>query len=206
MTAVFDFIIPICTGLSFLAVLYFGLRALFSRSRISTQAYGVGQQEVKRKTRIYLWLGVLAFIFVLASLATIGINSLLGSREPEPVVETAVPTALIIPTAIPTETSIPATPLSSPTSPIPTNTPLPSPTATSTPEPPTATVNIVAGVWLRSVPTLSGEQLERLFQGEVVILLSGIETADDIEWQQIQIESGVIGWVAKEYITIDGEG
>lgn len=207
MTAVIDFIIPICTGLSFFAVLFFGLRALASRSRMSAQAYGVGQQAAWRRTRVNMWLGIIAAIVVFILLVTIGIKSLLGSREPEPIVETAVPTPLIIPTALPTETPpIPATPLPSSTSPVPINTPVPPPTATATPAPPSATVNSVAGVWLRSEPSLIGEQLERLFQGEVVFLLPGSETVDEIDWQQIQMDTGLVGWVAREYITIAGDG
>ena len=122
MTAVIDFIIPICTGLSFFAVLFFGLRALASRSRMSAQIYGVGQQAVRRRGRVNLWLGVIAAIVVLILLVTIGINSLLNGREPESVVETAVPTPLIIPTALPTKTPRPATPTPSPTSPVSVNT------------------------------------------------------------------------------------
>jgi hypothetical protein len=45
--------------------------------------------------------------------------------------------------------------------------------------------------------------LEWLLEGTVLIILPGRETADEFEWQQVQTEEGLIGWVATEFIVIN---
>ncbi len=77
------------------------------------------------------------------------------------------------------------------------------PTATNTPEPLTATVASEVGVWLRSGPGVESEQLEWLFDGTILLVLPGRESADDLEWQQVQTESGVTGWVAADFLVVN---
>jgi hypothetical protein len=45
--------------------------------------------------------------------------------------------------------------------------------------------------------------LEWLLEGSILIVLPGQETADDLLWQQVQTEDGLIGWVAAEFIAIN---
>ena len=67
----------------------------------------------------------------------------------------------------------------------------------------TATVSSGVGIWLRDRPGVETEQLEWLLEGTTVIVLTGEETADDLVWQQVQTEEGLIGWVAAEFIVIN---
>ena len=69
------------------------------------------------------------------------------------------------------------------------------------PEPQTAFVNSEVGVWLRSAPSTSGEQVEWLLNGAELIVLDGKQSADDLEWQQVRAFSGNEGWVAVPFIT-----
>jgi hypothetical protein len=64
----------------------------------------------------------------------------------------------------------------------------------------TAVVSSGVGVWLRATPSTTGEQLEWLLDGTVLVLLDGQETADDLLWQQVQTEAGVTGWVAADFL------
>jgi hypothetical protein len=77
---------------------------------------------------------------------------------------------------------------------------LPVATDTPTAEPVTATVISEAGVWLRAIPGTEGEQLEWVLEGTTLTLLPGLETADDLEWQQVRTPAGNEGWVAVPFI------
>jgi hypothetical protein len=56
---------------------------------------------------------------------------------------------------------------------------------------------------LRDLPGTESEQLEWLLEGTILTVLSGQETANDLLWQQVQTEDGLIGWVASDFIVID---
>jgi hypothetical protein len=45
--------------------------------------------------------------------------------------------------------------------------------------------------------------LEWLLEGTVLIVLPGQQTAEDLLWQQVQTEEGLIGWVAADFIVIN---
>ncbi|MBX7253849.1 MAG: SH3 domain-containing protein, partial [Candidatus Promineofilum sp.] len=85
--------------------------------------------------------------------------------------------------------------------------PTPEATAAATATTPvqTATVSSGVGVWLRGAPSTTGEQLEWLLDGTVVTLLPGQQTADDLLWQQVRTEAGVEGWVARDFLTVEGQ-
>lgn len=136
--------------------------------------------------------------------------------EPSPAatldrVETAVPaTATSIPGPTATATDLPPAVVSTLT-PIPTS----PPSASSTPEPePTATavvpevlvktavVTSGVGVWLRSAPSVDGDQLEWLLTDTQVVVLEGQATADEFDWQEVQAPSGNVGWVAVPFIEL----
>jgi len=213
VAAVLDIIIPLLAGLSILAAVIFALRALRFRSRSSVASYGVAQQEARQAMRIELARGVAAVFVGLILFGVVG----LSPRPPDDVQSTEVaPTASLPVTATPTDTVSPASDSATPaliateaslptaeptsTSPVATDTPLPTATNTQTPEPATATVNSEAGVWLRSAPGTDSEQLEWVLEGEVVILLDGLETAEDLEWQRVRTAAGNEGWVAVPFI------
>ena len=86
--------------------------------------------------------------------------------------------------------------------------PPPSPTSAVTAEPTATTAPVTAivssgvGVWLRGAPGTSGEQLEWLLDDTVVTLLGGQETVDDLLWQQVRTDSGVEGWVARDFLSM----
>jgi hypothetical protein len=62
-----------------------------------------------------------------------------------------------------------------------------------------AIVNSPNGLWLREAP--GGTQEVELIAHETALeLLQGLETADDIEWQQVRTPAGNEGWVAAEFL------
>lgn len=205
MAVVFNLVLPILAGIAILVMFYFILRAFGARSKASHQAYNVGKQEAIKSSRVNLVRAAIALIFALIILGAIGIRSSFPLRSPAVTATSAAPTprptiaATIAPTA--TERIITVEP--SPTIPLPTATATPLPTATNTPAPLTATVNSGVGVWLRSTPGVETEQLEWLLDGTLVTILEGRENVDDLEWVQVQTESGAVGWVAADFIVIN---
>jgi hypothetical protein len=141
----------------------------------------------------------------------------LTPRPVEPLISPTEPSLVQDATETPTDPATPAPtdfPTLTPAAPIVTESdpaePSPLPTTqltaepTNTPEPvvETAVVSSGVGVWLRAAPGTAGEQLEWLPDGTVVTLLDGQETADDLLWQQVQTEAGVVGWVAADFLLI----
>ncbi len=202
VSVVLNVVLLSLAGLSLLAGLAFVLKGLGARSRITRQAYSVGQVEAKRTSQIH-WIR--AGFFFLAGLLFLGIFAIrplfsrVGEAAPQPTptftAPTAAPTAtipVILPTDLPAPTSAPATPTTQATA---------APTATTTPV--TAAVSSGVGVWLRGAPSTSGEQLEWLLDGTIVTLLAGQETADDLVWQQVRTDTGIEGWVASDFLTIN---
>ena len=220
MTAVsiFRFALPILAGVAILAAFVFLFRALTRRSQSAKEAYNVGQQEAKVAMQVDLVRVVAAFV---VGVILFGIFSLLPEASKD-VVDLIEPTSRPFVTSeaniFPVNTLQPAIPLPTSTLPPPkestiappaTASPLPVVvetavfTPTSAPEPATAVVSSGVGVWLRSVPSVDGEQLEWLLEGATLILVGGEQaTADNLAWQQVQAASGLVGWVAVPFIEL----
>ena len=56
----------------------------------------------------------------------------------------------------------------------------------------------IDGLRIRSQPGLSGQQVSSVLPGEYVAILAGPVTLDNIEWWQVQIANGDVGWLAGE--------
>ncbi len=205
MAVIFNIILPILAGLCVLAMFIFIWRAFTARYKSSRQAYNVGRQEAHKSAKVNVIRAVFALLLALIFLAVIGVSpqllqiAPLPTATPLPAVDSPTPEATLVPTA----TKQLATAEPSPTSPVPTASPSPLPTVTSTPQPLTATVSSGVGIWLRDLPGIETEQLEWLLEGTTVIVLDGQENADDLVWQQVQTEDGLVGWVAAEFIAIN---
>jgi hypothetical protein len=213
VTAVLNIVFAGIAGLAILAALYYGGRAFIRRGQPIESAYNVGRQQARRNVQIDLVRALAAIVVALIFLGAFGLTPrpivpLISPTEPAPVLEaTAVPTepASIAPTDLPTDS--PATPIITESQPVdPSPLPVVEPTAvpTNTPAPvvDTAIVSSGVGVWLRAAPSTTGEQLEWLLDGTVLTLLEGQQTADDLLWQQVQTDAGVIGWVAADFLLI----
>jgi hypothetical protein len=205
VAVLFNFVLPILAGLAILVMFIFIGRALSARSSASHQAYSVGRQDALKSSRVNLVRAVFALMFALIIIGAISISPSLSPILPvftaTPVVETPPPTTEVA--ASPTSTLVPATIEPSTATPFstPTNTPLP--TATSTLAPLTATVSSGVGVWLRAEPGVDTEQLEWLLDGTLVVVLDARQIIDDLDWQQVQTENGVSGWVAADFLVIN---
>ena len=116
-----------------------------------------------------------------------------GPTPTETLTLTPTPLPTATPTAVPSDTSTPP-PTETPTI-VPTDTAVP----TSTPR--TAVINSPYGLNLRAEPVIDGEILTFLAPDAVVILLEGREMADNLTWQQIEVE-GQIGWVSNQFLAI----
>lgn len=180
---------------------FFLLRALNSRMSVSDGSYGVARQEARQTTLVNVTRGIFFLFLALISFAAMG---LVPSSQPEEPEVTLTPTAeQVAPvTAAATSTDASVT-VEAPTAtitvlsrtPFPTDTPEP----TSTPILPSALVNSLNGLWLREAPG-GVQEVELLPNGAVLILLAGLEIADEIEWQEVRTQSGNVGWVAVDFI------
>ena len=220
---VIHLILPAIAAFLIIAAILFILQASQRRTRSNREAYNVGRQEARMAMQRNLLLAVTALV---VGLILVGVYLLLPSAteaesaaEPtlEPttdvveVEETAVsPPHNPIPESTDTPTELPPVVVSTltpiPTSPpAPTATPEPEPTATLAPTEvvvETAVVTSGVGVWLRSSPSVDGEQLEWLLTETEVIVLEGQTTADEFDWQEVQAASGNVGWVAVPFIEL----
>lgn len=205
MAVFFNIVLLILAAVAVVAMLFFIGRALRARSKASHQAYNVGRQEAIKSSQANLVRAAFSLLLAVIFVLVLVVTSNLGKETPPPIdipeVETVAPTLEI--TIEPTE--LPATNTSepSPTIPSPTATVTPPPTETSTPAPQTATVSSGVGVWLRANPGVETEQIEWLLDGTIVTVLSGVQSVDDLVWQQVQTEGGVSGWVAAEFIVLN---
>lgn len=210
VTNVLGIALLVLAGLAFLAALVLLWRALSSRSSISKQSYDVGLVEAKRSTQAQLLAAGAAFVLgliFLGAFAVVPRGDAAADTEPGiPVLPT--PAVEIRPS--PEVTREDAAPAVETAPPSPTQPPItPTVGATATPEPTisagptTATVSSGVGVWLRSAPSTTSEQLEWLLDGTVVTLMDGQESADEFLWQQVQAESGTEGWVARDFLVVN---
>lgn len=113
----------------------------------------------------------------------------------------APPTNTPNPTGTPTPTRTPA-PTSTPT-PTPTNTPTP----TMTPTPITSeTINVEFDgeiTWVYRVP--GNQRLERVVNGDQLLLGSGRAMVLGITWQEVQLLDGRPGWIQLSFLNLTGE-
>ena len=215
MTAVLNIVFAVIAGVAILAALYYGGRAVIRRGQSTDSAYNVGRLEARRSVQIDLVRALAAIVVALIFLGAFGLTP----RPVEPLISPTEPSLVIDATEIPTDpptlaptdspTWTPAPPIVTETDPVqpspvltaqPTTQLTPEPTNTSEPAVETAVVSSGVGVWLRATPSTTGEQLEWLLDGTVLTLLDGRETADELLWQQVQTEAGVIGWVAADFL------
>jgi len=215
MTAVsvINMVLPIVAALAFVAAVVFIVRGVRRRTHSARAPYNVGRQEARQGMQHDF---VRALVALAVSLILFGVFLLLpGPTEAEPaLIEMPAPTAELA-TPVPlTDTPLPVspTPLPLPTAPptVAVITPAPIPTSTQTPLPlpteapgvKTAVVTSGVGVWLRSTPSVDGEQVEWLLTNAEVVLLAGQATADEFDWREVQSSSGNVGWVAVPFIEI----
>lgn len=203
-----NIVVLILAILSALTALFFFVRGLRTRGTQPRQPYGVAKQEARQDMQVnFLRAGFMLFI-TLILLGVYGlvpgdgaVNDLVtptSTAQGEQAV-TNTPVEALEATA----TSEPTTPTPLPTEAIPTTTITPTLTlvaATETPDVPTAVVNSPNGLWLREAP--GGTQEVELIAHETDLeLLTGRETIDDLEWQQVRTPTGNEGWVAAEFLT-----
>lgn len=205
MAVILNIVLSILAGLSILAMFYFIWRAFSSRYKSARQPYDVGRQEAHQAAKVNAIRAIFFLFLALIFLAVISISPRIDQLLPAPTVTPPPKTISPSPAAtlVPTATKSVSTSEPNPTSPLTTATAILLPTVTSTPQPLTATVSSGVGVWLRDLPGTETEQLEWLLEGTILTVLSGQETADDLPWQQVQTEDGLIGWVAADFIAIN---
>lgn len=210
MVVAISYALLVVAGIAFIGAIILLARALSSRSSISKQPYDVGLVETKRTAQAQLLAAGVSFLIGLIFLGAFAVIPRGGAAaEVEPNVP-VLPTPAVDLIPSPAATRVVASPAVETAAPLPTQPP-PTPTigATETPVPTvpagptTATVSSGVGVWLRSAPGTSSEQLEWLLDGTVVTLLEGEETADDFVWQKVQAESGAEGWVARDFLVVN---
>ena len=205
MAVLFNIVLPILAGISIIAVFFFLVRAISARSKASRQAYGVGQVEARQKAQANFLGALISLFFALIFLALIFVGPRIAASFPE-ATPTPQPTA-VPPTAAPAETAtiapVPTEPQATATSPVPTATATTVPTATPTPAPLTATVSSGVGIYLRDEPGTESAELQYLEDGTILFVLGGEQAADDLQWQQVQTDTRLVGWVAADFITIN---
>lgn len=203
VTIIFTIVIPILAGICVLLTIYFAWKAFASRRGAPQKSYDVGRVEAKIASQVYVIRSIFMLVLSLILLGVMGIGSQTSLNTPPPTnTPEPIVTAVVTQAATSTPNLLP-TSEPRPTSPIPTATATPLPTATNTPEPLSATVNSEVGIWLRSAPTVESDQLEYLIDGTVVLVLPGREAADDLEWQEVQTDAGLVGWVAADFIVLN---
>lgn len=205
MAVLFNIVLPILAGISIITVFFFLLRALSARSSVSRQAYDVGQVEARQKAQANLLAALIALLFALFFLAFTFIGPRVAASIPA-ATPTPQPTAVPPtpqPTATATVTAVPTEPIATPTSPVPTATASPAPTESATPAPQTATVSSGVGIYLRSEPGTNAAELQYLEDGTILFVLDQQQTVDDLLWQQVELDSGQVGWVAADFITVN---
>lgn len=218
MTLLLNVSLAILAAGAFLATVYFLLRALQARHRVSRQAYGFGQQAARRQMQWSLLKALVAAIVAMLTLAVF--SAALVPQALEPLADQVLVTGTTVPT--PSRTSTPvmtptrapvstrdlstATSTPRPTSPIPTLPPTATPTASATPSAtplPTAIVNSPNGLYLREAPGGS-QEVELIADGAILTLLSGQEQAGDFVWQYVRTQVGNEGWVAIDFLLLPG--
>lgn len=211
MQPILNIVLPLLAGICIVAALFFIWQAFAARAQFARETYGVGQQEARQTMQVNMIRGIFALVVGLILLGVSGLSTqagedvILGTTNTPSLSPTS---ALPVTTAAPslTETAVPtvATTIApAPTTPVPTATATLLPTDTPPPTPRTAVVSSEVGVWLRAAPSTEAEQLERVLNGTVLTLLSGLQEAEGFTWQQVRTPEGREGWVAVDFITVN---
>lgn len=199
-----NLVLLVLAGILALACLLFALDGFRTRSSITNEPYGVGRQESRRTMQVAFFRAAVTGIVALILFGVYGL-----SFSPDDILSTEPQSTSTF--AAPAETvpgDVPLTPTATITlaaSSTPTSTLPPTATASSTPTStatsvPSAVVNSEVGLYLRPSPG-SDVQLELLPNGTQLTLLPGLETVDEVDWQQVRAPSGNEGWVAVEFIS-----
>jgi hypothetical protein len=150
------------------------------------------------------WFG----LGLLVSLIGVGLAVLLAvsllTRPPLEVAEMAEPNLVIL-TAAPSPTPSVTPDFVLPT-PLPTFTPIPTPD--NVVAPPEITVGFYArvidtggvGLVLRGGPSTSNVQIMLVDEGSLLLVIGGPEEGSDLLWWQVEVEEGVEGWVAAQFL------
>ena len=84
MAFVFNVVLPVLAGISLIALFIFLLRALSARSKVSHQAYGVGQVETRQKAQANLLGALIALFLTLIFLTLTFVGPRIAASLPEP--------------------------------------------------------------------------------------------------------------------------
>lgn len=210
MSDIVNIVLLAAASLLFLGSIALLIRGLQSRTSMPSRAYGVQRQE-KRKEML-ISLSRAAFLFLLA-LIVIVIYGLLSGAEENGIDLAPIPEVTSSP-SIPAIETIETSPTSPPVVVVATATPIVTEELiqeeTSTPAPEqsptiasqanTAVVNSINGLWLRSDPDPTSEQIELIPNETLLIVLRRSEPVEEPEWQQVRAPSGSEGWVFIEYL------
>lgn len=206
-------IVPLLLVIAIAAAGIFLIRAWNNRTDSAYAPYNVGRQEARVAMQVNVIRALAVVLFGSILLAILFVTGVLdpNGEEPPIFINEPAPTDTAVPPPTPENSSTPPptepivveeadTPTAVPAEPTPIDTETPAPTPTDSV--PTAIVSSGVGVWLRAAPSLEGEQLEWLLEGTVLQLLDGSVEGDTFNWQEVRAPSGVIGWVAIDFIEI----
>lgn len=217
MDFVLPLVVPLLLVVAIAAAGIYLLRAWNNRTDSAYAPYNVGKHEARVAMQINVIRALVVVILGVVLLGVLLVTGVLQSRpaeEQDPTLlidSTSTPSdlaptmtpELIISTDIPTPevtVDVPDTPTAVSIEEVPTATPEPLPTVTDAPL--TAVVSSGVGVWLRSNPSTTGEQLEWLLEGTELLVLDGTADGDSFRWQEVQAPSGAVGWVAVDFVVV----
>lgn len=194
------------TGICALATLFFALRGLQGRFAQSRHPYGVARQETRHDMQVNFLRAGFMLIITLILLGIYGLIPTEGTVENTATPSSTAPatqgvTATAIEETIASPSSTSSSPTSSATDLTATLTPTPRVTLTAgvTPTVSAAIVNSPNGLWLREEPG-GTQEVELIAHETELALLTGRETVDDLDWQQVRTAAGNEGWVAAEFL------
>lgn len=204
MTSVLNIILLALAGLCLLGALFFLVAGIRFRIVVPDSSYGVERQKARHGAFISFLRSIFLVTLALILFAILGITNLPEREISGSNRETSTPALTAPATRSGSQSTRTMTPLDQvipPTSPVATltSTPIPTSVPTDTPIVTIAVVDSPNGLWLREKPG-GTEELELIANGFEIILLDGLETADDLEWQEVRVQSGQEGWVAVAFI------
>lgn len=171
-----------------------------NEKRPSSPRYGEQEPMPWRYFALGLIVTLVSIVMALAVARAFLLRPPLQNAESGPV----GPDLIILtapPTAVPTETSVVPTPTV-----VPTFTPIPTPDNAIAPE--EVTVGYYAqvsgtgeaGVTIRGGPSTSNANLTIAAEGDVLLVIGGPESANDLLWWNVELEDGTQGWAAGLYL------
>jgi hypothetical protein len=134
------------------------------------------------------WLMLLGIIVVAVVICTYGGQAVVRSFAAAPTTPTPTATRVRQPTVTPIPSPTPA-----------------QPTATPTPNIPTAIesgvyVTVIEGVNFRQESSTSAQIIRTLGAGEVLQVIEGPVSANDLTWWKLRDPNGVEGWAAQDFL------